>query len=94
MTGMTGGVNLPPQISIREVGPRDGLQPEAPVPVADRAALVQALVDAGVTTIEAVAFVSPKAVPAMAGGAEVLASVARVPGVRYVALVPNVKSPT
>ena len=84
-------MTLPPQISIREVGPRDGLQPEAPVPVADRAALVEALVATGVTTIEAVAFVSPKAVPAMAGGAEVLAAVERVPGVRYVALVPNVK---
>jgi hydroxymethylglutaryl-CoA lyase len=91
MTGMNGGVSLPSQISIREVGPRDGLQPEAPVPVADRAALVEALVAAGVRVVEAVAFVSPKAVPAMAGGADVLASVTRVPGVRYIALVPNVK---
>jgi hydroxymethylglutaryl-CoA lyase len=61
------------------------------VPVAERVALVDALVAAGVTTIEAVAFVSPKAVPAMAGGGHVLAAVERVPGVRYIALVPNVK---
>jgi hydroxymethylglutaryl-CoA lyase len=88
---MTGGVSLPSHISIREVGPRDGLQPEAPVAVADRVALIESLVDAGVTTIEAVAFVSPKAVPAMAGGADVLAAVSRATGVRYVALVPNVK---
>jgi hydroxymethylglutaryl-CoA lyase len=92
--GMNGSVSLPSQIVIREVAPRDGLQPEAPVPVADRAALVEALVGAGVRVIEAVAFVSPKAVPAMAGGADVLAAVTRVPGVRYVALVPNVKGAT
>ena len=91
---MNGGMTLPETITIREVGPRDGLQPEAPVAVADRAALVEALVGAGVRVIEAVAFVSPKAVPAMAGGAEVLASVRRVPGVRYIALVPNVKGAT
>lgn len=88
---MNGGVSLPSQIFVREVGPRDGLQPEAPVSVADRAALVESLVAAGVRVVEAVAFVSPKAVPAMAGGAEVLSAVSRVPGVRYVALVPNVK---
>jgi hydroxymethylglutaryl-CoA lyase len=87
-------MSLPSRISIREVGPRDGLQPEAPVPVADRAALVVALVAAGVQVVEAVAFVSPKAVPAMAGGADVLAAISRVPGVRYIALVPNVKGAT
>jgi hydroxymethylglutaryl-CoA lyase len=89
--GMSAGMNLPARITIREVGPRDGLQPEAPVPVADRAELVEALVAAGVRVVEAVAFVSPKAVPAMAGGGDVLAAVDRVPGVHYVALVPNVK---
>lgn len=82
---------LPERIAVREVGPRDGLQPEAPLPVADRVALVETLVAAGVTTVEAVAFVSPRAVPAMAGSDEVLAGLRRVPGVRYVALVPNVK---
>jgi hydroxymethylglutaryl-CoA lyase len=53
--------------------------------------LIEALVVAGVTHIEAVAFVSPKAVPAMAGAAEVLAAVGRPPGVTLAALVPNVK---
>jgi hydroxymethylglutaryl-CoA lyase len=81
----------PPSVTIREVGPRDGLQPEREVPVSARVALVEALVDAGVRTIEAVAFVSPRAVPQMAGAASVMAAVQRVPGVRYVALVPNAK---
>ena len=85
---MTGVVSL----DIREVGPRDGLQPEAPVPVAARVELVSALVAAGVATIEVAAFVSPKAVPAMAGAGEVVAALGPAPdGVRYVALVPNAK---
>jgi hydroxymethylglutaryl-CoA lyase len=82
---------LPARITVREVGPRDGLQPEAPVPAAARVQLVTALVDAGVTLIEVAAFVSPKAVPAMAGAADVVAALPRSPAVRYVALVPNVK---
>jgi hydroxymethylglutaryl-CoA lyase len=79
------------EVSIREVGPRDGLQPESVVPVEDRVALVEALVDAGVRTVEAAAFVSPKAVPSMAGAGSVMAALRRVPGVRYIALVPNAK---
>jgi hydroxymethylglutaryl-CoA lyase len=82
---------LPSSITVREVGPRDGLQPETPVPVATRVRLVTALVDAGVSIIEVAAFVSPKAVPAMAGAAEVMAALPRSPAVRHVALVPNVK---
>jgi hydroxymethylglutaryl-CoA lyase len=78
-------------VTIREVGPRDGLQPEEPQPAAVRAQLVEDLVDAGVTTVEAVAFVSPRAVPQMADAADVLAAVSRRPGVRYLALVPNAK---
>jgi hydroxymethylglutaryl-CoA lyase len=82
---------LPSSIAIREVGPRDGLQPEAPVPVATRVRLVTALIDAGVSIIEVAAFVSPKAVPAMAGAADVMAALTRSPSVRHFALVPNVK---
>lgn len=69
------GRDLPPGVSIREVGPRDGLQNEAPVPPAERARLVRALADAGCRSIEAVSFVSERAVPAMAGAAEVIALV-------------------
>jgi len=82
---------LTASISIRDVGPRDGLQAEAPVDVASRVRLVDALVAAGLRTIEAVAFVSPTAVPAMAGAAEVAASVVGRDGVTIVALVPNVR---
>lgn len=81
----------PSGVTIREVGPRDGLQPESPLPPPARVELVESLVGAGVTTVEAVAFVSPKAVPQMAGAAEVMAALHRVEGVRYLALVPNVR---
>jgi len=74
---------------VREVGPRDGLQNEAPVPVADRVRLIDALAAAGVRRIEAASFVHPSAIPAMAGAEEVLAAVPRRPGVSYTALVPN-----
>lgn len=83
--------DLPDTISIRDVGPRDGLQPEQPVRVADRVALITALVDAGVTDVEAAAFVSPRAVPAMAGAADLFRALERDEHVRYWALVPNVK---
>jgi hydroxymethylglutaryl-CoA lyase len=78
-------------VRIREVGPRDGLQVESPVGVEARVALIEALVAAGLHEMEAVAFVSPSAVPAMAGAAEVMAEVPRRPDVRYVALVPNLR---
>jgi len=74
---------------VREVGPRDGLQNEAPVPVADRVRLIDALAAAGVRRIEAASFVHPSAIPAMAGAEEVLGAVERRPGVSYTALVPN-----
>ncbi len=83
--------DLPEVISIRDVGARDGLQPETPVAPADRARLVDALVAAGVVDVEAAAFVSPKAVPAMAGADEVFATIDRIEGVTYWALVPNVR---
>lgn len=83
--------DLPDSISIREVGPRDGLQPEEPVSVEARIALVQELAAAGATDIEVASFVSPKAVPAMAGAAEVVAGTAALTDVRRWALVPNVK---
>jgi hydroxymethylglutaryl-CoA lyase len=82
---------LPTSIAIREVGPRDGLQPEATVPVPTRVELITALIAAGASIIEVAAFVSPKAVPAMAGASEVVAALPRSPAVRRVALVPNVK---
>jgi hydroxymethylglutaryl-CoA lyase len=82
---------LPPSIAVREVGPRDGLQPEAPIAVAQRLELIQALVAAGLHDIEVAAFVSPRAVPAMAGAAEVVSGLPPADGVTWWALVPNVK---
>jgi hydroxymethylglutaryl-CoA lyase len=80
---------LPGRVTVREVGPRDGLQAEKPLSIEDRARLIEGLSATGVPEIEAVSFVSPKAVPAMAGAAEVWARVQRAPGVGYSALVPN-----
>jgi hydroxymethylglutaryl-CoA lyase len=91
MSGVEASLPLPASIAIREVGPRDGLQPEAPVPVATRVELITALIAAGASIVEVAAFVSPKAVPAMAGAAEVIAALPRSPAVRRVVLVPNVK---
>lgn len=88
---MTIPTGLPKRVEIRDVGPRDGLQPEAPVAVADRVRLVEALAAAGVPTIEVAAFVSPKAVPAMAGAAEVVAGVPARAGLVRAALVPNAR---
>jgi len=81
--------DLPERLSLREVGPRDGLQNEDPVPTAGKVALIEALGRTGVGRIEAVSFVHPKAIPQMADAAEVWAAVTPTPGVRYSALVPN-----
>ena len=90
MTGPFAAV--PPEVTIVEVGPRDGLQNEAtPVSVADKVALVEALAETGLPVVEAGAFVSPKWVPQMAGSEEVLRAVRKRPGVRYPVLVPNLK---
>ena len=80
-------VPLPSAISVREVGPRDGLQIEAPVTTARKLELLRALVATGVPRIEATAFVSPKAVPSLADAAEVAAMLGEFPDVRWSALV-------
>ena len=83
---------LPQHVRIVDVGPRDGLQNEsAPVAAAHKVRLVQLLQAAGLREIEVTSFVSPKWVPQMADNAEVLAGIERRPGVRYSALVPNMK---
>jgi isopropylmalate/homocitrate/citramalate synthase len=83
---------LPRKVRIVEVGPRDGLQNEArDVPTAVKVELIERLADAGVRTIEATAFVSPKWVPRMADHAEVMRALPRRPGVSYPVLVPNEK---
>ena len=80
-------LSLPAEVDIREVGPRDGLQIEAPISTEAKIRLLDALVATGVRRIEATAFVSPKAVPAMADAADVAAYALSLPGVDWSALV-------
>lgn len=83
-------MRVPPEVSLVEVGPRDGLQNEAAaISTADKVRFVDALAAAGHRTIEVSAFVSPRWVPQMADAADVFAGITRRPGVRYTALVPN-----
>lgn len=81
---------LPSHVEITDVAPRDGLQNDpCEVPTAVRIELVERLAEAGLKSIEAGSFVSPKWVPKMADSAEVFARMRRRPGVRYTALTPN-----
>jgi hydroxymethylglutaryl-CoA lyase len=83
---------LPSQVTLVDVGPRDGLQNEKqPVGTAHKVELVHRLQAAGLKEIEVTSFVSPKWVPQMADNAEVMAGIERKPGVRYSVLVPNMK---
>jgi hydroxymethylglutaryl-CoA lyase len=85
-------VNWPDAVRIREVGPRDGIQSEsAQVATEDKIALIDALANTGLRFIEAVSFVSPKAIPNMADAREVWSGIDRKESVFYSALVPNKK---
>ena len=79
-------------VRIFEVGPRDGLQNEKSlVSVADRITFIEALVGAGLHTVEVGAFVSPKAIPQMVGSDQVLRGVNHHPDSEFHVLVPNEK---
>ncbi|MBN3726464.1 hydroxymethylglutaryl-CoA lyase [Burkholderia sp. Ac-20379] len=85
-------MTTPAAVKIVEVGPRDGLQNEKTfVPTDVKIALVDRLSHAGFRNVEAASFVSPKWVPQMADGAELMAGIARRPGTLYSALTPNLK---
>lgn len=80
----------PTAVRIREVGPRDGIQSEkTQIATADKVRLIDALSRTGIRYIEAVSFVSPKAIPQMADSADVWKGIDRNPDVFYSALVPN-----
>ncbi|SCK51883.1 hydroxymethylglutaryl-CoA lyase [Variovorax sp. HW608] len=80
------------RIHMQEVGPRDGLQNEAAyVATADKIALIDALSEAGLAKIEATAFVSREAIPALRDAEIVLREIRRKPGIVYTCLVPNVR---
>jgi len=79
-------------VRIVEVGPRDGLQNEkTAISIADRIGFIEALVAAGLHTVEVGAFVSPKAIPQMIGSDEVLRGVNHIAGAEFHVLVPNLK---
>ena len=83
-------MSLPSTVTIREVGPRDGIQSEpASVATADKIRLIDALSQTGLKRIEVVSFVSPKAIPQMADAREVWQGISRNSDVFYSALVPN-----
>ena len=80
------------KVKVVEVGPRDGLQNEKSlIPTETKVALIDLLTDAGFPNIEVASFVSPKWVPQMADGAQVMAAIRRRPGTIYSALTPNMK---
>ena len=83
-------MRLPRNITLVEVGPRDGLQNEkTSIATADKIAFINQLTTAGHRAIEVSAFVSPKWVPQMGDASDVFAGITRRTGVRYTALVPN-----
>lgn len=85
-------MSLPNAVKIVEVGPRDGLQNEkAFVPTEVKIDLVNRLSAAGFRNIESASFVSPKWVPQMADGAQVMAGIERREGTTYSVLTPNMK---
>lgn len=84
--------NFAEKVRIVEVGPRDGLQNEKQaIATATKIQLIENLVDAGLTYIEAGSFVNPKWVPQMADSGEVFTGISRKPGVTYAALTPNLQ---
>ncbi|MCB1258351.1 MAG: hydroxymethylglutaryl-CoA lyase [Microthrixaceae bacterium] len=84
--------NADETVKIIEVGPRDGLQNyPAVLSTPDKVRLIDDLVASGITAIEATSFVRADRVPQLADGVEVCAGIQRVPGVRYIALAPNVR---
>ncbi len=85
-------MTLPSKVKIVEVAPRDGLQNEKEsISVETKVELVDRLARAGFPNVEAVSFVSPKWVPQMADGAQVMAQITRRPGTIYSALTPNMR---
>ncbi|MGE0094712.1 MAG: hydroxymethylglutaryl-CoA lyase [Alphaproteobacteria bacterium] len=85
-------MRLPKSVKLVDVGPRDGLQNEAKsVPAQAKIAFIERLAEAGIPSVEAGAFVSPKWVPQMADTAQVLAGLKRKSGTSYPVLVPNMK---
>lgn len=85
-------MNLPKQVTVVEVGPRDGFQIETEfIPTEDKIKVIDQISETGFTRIEATSFTHPRAIPQLADAAEVMARIKRKPGIVYEALVPNAK---
>ncbi|HBC3412862.1 hydroxymethylglutaryl-CoA lyase [Vibrio parahaemolyticus] len=84
-------MTLPTNVTIVEVGPRDGLQNESPVSTRTKIRLIDLLSDTGLSHIEAGSFVSPKWVPQMADSKEVMQNITQRASVTYSALTPNLQ---
>lgn len=85
-------MQLPKQVQIKEVGPRDGLQNETIfIPTEDKIQLVNRLSESGLNYIEVTSFVHPKWIPQLADAVEVLKEIKRNNAITYAALVPNSK---
>ncbi|PSL45181.1 hydroxymethylglutaryl-CoA lyase [Salsuginibacillus halophilus] len=85
-------MTLPAHVTVKEVGPRDGLQNDASfVETEDKVAWIEQMIDAGAAYIECTSFVHPKWVPALKDHQELMQMFKRRPGVTYAALVPNMK---
>jgi len=82
----------PEHVTIKEVGPRDGLQNEKEfIATADKIDWINKLAKTGLTYIEITSFVNPRWIPQLADAMEVATKIERIPGVTYAALVPNIK---
>jgi hydroxymethylglutaryl-CoA lyase len=85
-------MRLPQQVTIFEMGARDGLQNErALISTDDKVRYIDLLSETGLRWIEATSFVSPKAIPQLADAADVFSQIRKAPGARYPVLVPNLK---
>lgn len=83
---------FPKQVTIVEVGPRDGLQNEpTALSVSQKVGLINDLASCGLKIIEAGSFVSPKWVPQMADTREVLQALDKSGPLRYPVLAPNLR---
>jgi hydroxymethylglutaryl-CoA lyase len=86
---------LPKNVTLFEMGPRDGLQNESQtVPADAKVRFIEMLSETGLQWIEATSFVSPKAIPQLGDAVEVFGRIKKTPGVRYPVLTPNLKGYT
>lgn len=85
-------MRYPSTAVIREVGPRDGFQNEAPIPVDLKLKIVDALCAAGIKRIEVTSFMNPRIVPQTADAAELMRRLDRRPGVEFEALIATPKN--